>query len=92
MYAIRSYYDTHHQFTVLPVDAGIKIFVDRFAVLQVLDNLLSNAVKYSPLGGEIQIAAAIVADQCDISIRDNGIGMSAGQVEHAFDKFSYNFV
>jgi len=78
---------THHQFTVLPVDAGIKIFVDRFAVLQVLDNLLSNAVKYSPLGGEIQIAAAIVADQCDISIRDNGIGMSAGQVEHAFDKF-----
>jgi len=77
----------NYRFSVLTAVPDIEVCVDRFAVLQVLDNLLSNAIKYSPQGGEIQVGTQLDDNLCDIYVRDNGIGMSADQMEHAFDKF-----
>jgi PAS domain S-box-containing protein len=64
-----------------------QMFADRFAVQQVLGNLLSNAMKYSPKGGEIVVAVRPNNGMCDISVRDDGIGMTTEQAEQAFDKF-----
>jgi len=54
---------------------------------QVLENILSNAVKYSPEGGEILITGEIVEDHYQVSIEDQGIGMTPDQIEKMFDKF-----
>lgn len=54
---------------------------------RVLKNLISNAVKYSPGGGEIRIALTAKENACQISIEDQGIGMTSEQVTKIFDKF-----
>lgn len=77
-----------HRFVVAPHGAGTRLWVDPETILQVLENVVGNAVKYSPAGGEIVIGAARVADGwIEISVADQGIGMSAEQLEHVFDKF-----
>jgi len=61
--------------------------VDEGRIIQVLDNLLSNSVKYSPKGGVVKLAAAAKPDKLEISISDQGIGMSENQLDQVFDKF-----
>ena len=52
---------------------------------QLLRNLISNAGKYrSP---DRKLALAITARAGVISVRDNGIGMTADSVKHAFDPY-----
>ncbi len=79
--------DGAHRFK-LDLPAG-ECFVaaDQGRFPQVLENLLSNAVKYSPNGGEIKVSLGIVAQTVEISITDQGIGMTDEQIEHAFDRF-----
>ena len=60
---------------------------DRFALMQVIENLLSNAIKYSPQGSLIRIGLTPEPDCCELTVADEGIGMSAEQVEHVFEKF-----
>ncbi len=55
--------------------------------MQVLENLLSNAVKYSPRGGTIRVAGGAVGDFYEVTIEDEGIGMTPEQLERVFDKF-----
>jgi signal transduction histidine kinase len=54
---------------------------------QVIANLLDNAVKYSPLAGEIVAGCCSHPDDCRISVRDHGIGMSLEQRVRIFDQF-----
>jgi PAS domain S-box-containing protein len=63
--------------------------VDHARIEQVLANLLSNAIKYSPQGGPIKL---IICEEVEphtalISIRDQGIGIPAGQQAHIFGRF-----
>jgi len=52
------------------------IDADRKAVRQMLLNLLSNAVKFTPKGGKIEVKATTENDMLNISVSDNGMGMS----------------
>ena len=61
--------------------------IDEGRIIQVLDNLLSNSVKYSPEGGVVKLAAAAKPDKLEISISDQGVGMSENQLDQIFDKF-----
>ena len=61
--------------------------IDEGRIIQVLDNLLSNSVKYSPKGGVIRLVAAAKPDSLEISIIDQGVGMSESQLDQIFDKF-----
>lgn len=76
-----------HQFVLEVKCDNCKLVADPIRIEQVMENLLSNAVKYSPDGGEIRIECSGDKQFCRFSIIDQGIGMSAEQVEHVFDKF-----
>jgi PAS domain S-box-containing protein len=54
---------------------------------QVLWNLLSNAIKFTPSGGRIQIVLQRVNSHVEISIEDNGAGISSEFLPYVFDRF-----
>ena len=54
---------------------------------QVLENLLSNAVKYSAEGSLIHICGERVDGYCQITVSDQGIGMTSDQQDRVFDKY-----
>jgi signal transduction histidine kinase/DNA-binding response OmpR family regulator len=54
---------------------------------QVLTNLLTNAHLYTPEGGRLIVRAEATAGQVLVEVSDTGPGMSAEQVDHAFDRF-----
>lgn len=74
--------------TQVPADLPA-VHADADAVATVVDHLLENAVKYSPDGGAIELSARHDAGRgaVVIAVRDEGIGMSAEEVERAFDRF-----
>jgi signal transduction histidine kinase len=53
----------------------------------VINNLVSNAVKYSPQGGLIKVVVESGDGHCRIIVADEGIGMTAEQIGHIFDRF-----
>ncbi len=60
---------------------------DPFRLAQVGRNLLSNAIKYSPQGGRITIRARVVTNFVEISVQDEGVGMTRAQQEPLFEPF-----
>ena len=68
---------------------GLIIDFDQSMIDKVLFNLLSNAFKFTEENGTINITIDQDKEQENaiIKIEDNGIGMSAEDVEHAFDVF-----
>jgi PAS domain S-box-containing protein len=77
-----------HSLTVeLPPDLPI-FDADPVRLAQVLSNLLTNAAKYTDSPGRIALTARIENSTLRISIRDNGIGLSAAALAHIFTIFS----
>ncbi len=54
---------------------------------QIVTNLLSNAVRYSPDGGAIQLVLARAGDRVLLTVRDQGVGMTADLLPRVFDLF-----
>ncbi|MDM8536368.1 ATP-binding protein [Desulfobacterales bacterium HSG17] len=77
----------NHKFEVALIEEPDNLDVDKDKMIQVLKNLISNAVKYSPEGGIILICSKIDGKMYEVSIEDEGIGMTQEQVEKVFDKF-----
>ncbi|MEY4256131.1 MAG: hypothetical protein RLZZ141_1358 [Pseudomonadota bacterium] len=50
---------------------------DRRALKQIVINLVSNAIKFTPVGGQIAVNVVAYGDLLDLSVIDNGIGISA---------------
>lgn len=63
------------------------IWLDAGRIAQVLHNLLSNALKFSPEGGPVKVILKGGQDRVEVSIADCGIGMTAEQIEHMFERF-----
>ena len=76
-----------HQFLFKGLQEYPPLEGDPFRIAQVGKNIISNAVKYSPEGGRIIIHSRVVEDHLEISVRDEGIGMTKTQQEHLFEKF-----
>ncbi|MBP1994983.1 sensor histidine kinase [Paenibacillus eucommiae] len=72
------------------IDEDIRVYVDREALILVIRNLLSNAIKYSNQGGMIQISAIPTESRVEISVTDNGVGMSEEQIRHVFDETRFD--
>jgi PAS domain S-box-containing protein len=68
--------------TGLPVVWG-----DPDKIEQILTNLVGNAIKYSPGGGEVLVTVELDGDTVQVSVRDQGIGMSPRDMGQLFEKF-----
>ena len=55
----------------------IEANADRRALKQIVINLVSNAIKFTPAGGQITVNLRAYGDILDLSVIDNGIGISA---------------
>ncbi|PLX83082.1 MAG: hypothetical protein C0616_00810 [Desulfuromonas sp.] len=84
----RAQSDSHSFHLDMADDIGLDtIKVDRYRINQVLENLLSNAVKYSAAGSEVRVGCRKVDGSIEISVADQGIGMSPEEMSRVFDKF-----
>jgi len=61
----------------IPPDLPL-VYADPERVRQVLSNLIGNAIKYTPVGGEISVAALHRTGQkIEVTVTDNGVGIPA---------------
>jgi signal transduction histidine kinase len=66
---------------------GGTIFSDERVMRQILINILSNAIKFTNPGGAVHIIGEQLKGQYQILISDNGVGMSAEEIDVAFSTF-----
>ncbi len=65
-----------------------KIEVDRKWLEMALNELIDNAVKFSPMGGNVEVAAAATDDGLvEMAVTDRGIGMTVDEQAMAFGDF-----
>ena len=65
----------------------VKILGDDSALQQIFINLITNSVKFSPEGGKVDLIVGKSKDYIDVSIVDQGMGISPEAVPHLFEKF-----
>lgn len=64
------------------------VLVDPVRIAQVIANLLSNASKFSPNGGVIELAAATLGSQVQITVQDQGKGIPPAELASIFEMFA----
>jgi len=75
-------------------DENIQIFVEREAIVKILNNLLSNAFKFTEVGNTIMVGisrskTSMLSKEGEIIIRvsDTGIGIPENHLTKVFDRF-----
>ncbi len=76
-----------HKIKVQIEDILPLLSVDSKAIAEVVYNLLDNAAKYSPQNSKIEIRAKLTNDKIQISVADEGKGISESEREKVFQKF-----
>jgi signal transduction histidine kinase len=76
-----------HSFSFTPPAGTLCVHGDAMRLVQAFVNLLENAAKYTPEGGAISLVAAPRSGMIEITIADNGIGISAQALPHVFELF-----
>lgn len=66
----------------------LRLEADPVRLTQILSNLLTNAAKYTDPGGQIQLRASQEGERVTLSVRDNGIGITADMKTRLFDLFA----
>jgi len=61
--------------------------VDINFMREIMDNLIDNAIKYTPSGGSVYLKVLGDGDRVLINVTDTGIGISAEDLQHVFQKF-----
>ncbi len=75
---------------IVPRLQSMRTFIaaDPKQVSQVLVELVSNAIKFSPEGGQVTIRTAITQKNfVQVSVQDNGIGVSQEHIPRIFERF-----
>lgn len=92
---VRELYETA---VILGEDAGLVVRVnvleegvvhgDPGRLRQLFLNLVTNAIKYTPRGGRVELSLSHrLGPEIAFSVRDTGIGISAGDLQHVFERF-----
>ena len=72
---------------LLPVVEDTVVMGDRTRLRQLFLNLVTNAIKYTPRGGRVEISLSTRLDCVTFTVRDTGIGISAADLPHIFERF-----
>ena len=76
-----------HRFSVRIEPSELAVRADREKLGLVLANLLDNAVRYSPEGGTITVSARGRSQAAEVTVADEGIGISEPDQQRVFAKF-----
>jgi two-component system, OmpR family, sensor kinase len=60
---------------------------DRDRLKQVIVNLVGNSINYTPKGGEIVVGLGKVSERAQLTVTDNGPGISPEDMPHIFERF-----
>src|SRR6266566_974086 len=71
----------------LPFTADAVVMGDRTRLRQLFLNLVTNAIKYTPAGGKVELGLGRHPDNTTFAVRDTGIGISAADFPHVFERF-----
>lgn len=69
------------------IEPKVYMSVDLDFLRAIMENLIGNAIKYTPDGGEIWVNVRGDGDKVLINVTDTGIGISADDISHLFQKF-----
>jgi signal transduction histidine kinase len=70
-----------------PID-GTVVMADRALMVRAIVNLLINAVKHSETGGKVVVRCTVESGDVCCSIKDNGPGISKGDLPRLFRRYS----
>ncbi len=68
-------------------DAGVQVWGSQEQIGAAISNLIANAVTYSETGARVVVTTHASADQVQISIVDEGIGIPAADIDRIFERF-----
>ena len=71
----------------LPFTADVIVMADRTRLRQLFLNLVTNAIKYTPAGGKVELGVGRHPGNVTFAVRDTGIGISAADFPHIFERF-----
>ena len=71
----------------LHLENDLFILGNQSRLIQVFDNLITNSISFSPKDGEIRIDALKVKGKVQVSISDQGKGISEGKKDTIFNRF-----
>jgi signal transduction histidine kinase len=71
----------------LPALEPAAVLGDYTRLRQLFLNLVTNAIKYTPSGGGVEITLVRSDRTVAFTVRDTGIGISAADLPHIFDRF-----
>ncbi len=71
----------------LTAERSLYVWFDITMIDKVVFNILSNAFKFTKEYGRIQVSISKNNSHAIIIVEDNGVGMSAEVIDHAFDPF-----
>ncbi len=68
-------------------DRGEIAFADFDATVTIVNNLISNAVRYTESGGTVEVDLKVVDRFVQLTVTDNGVGISLSDQERIFERF-----
>lgn len=63
------------------------IFADRDQISQIMINLIHNGLKFTPSGGKVEVKVINKHDEVEISVKDNGSGITKADLPFIFERF-----
>lgn len=68
----------------LEISDDISVYADKNMTTTIFRNLISNAIKFTKSGGAIIVDAIVKGESIQVSVIDNGVGISAKDIESIF--------
>ncbi len=84
---LRPQFDHEEVALVIDNPTPVRVSGDRDRLTQVITNLLGNALGHTPSGGVVTVRSGCDASLVWVEVTDTGTGISAGELEHIFDRF-----
>lgn len=74
-------------YTFVPLEEDVLIWIDDWQMRKVFFNLLSNAFRHTPEKGSVCLSASSESDQVTITVKDSGNGINREDLELIFNRF-----